>query len=229
MVSTSRDIRPLKRLLWLCSEMRVRIEDEERRPRPGFPSVGDISGLLDEVTTLSKSLGFTSPPYEFWESRGTDRRALMEIGCCNDPTGSSAEEFLIRSYQERPDGDITSSFVSESRACLIDCLHRWERYIQGLLETDQFTGQSPSLDHNSSTGDSAVIVPIVYRDHERSHGEPLTVGYLSRPETYHLSGTYISKNYGPGKALTQRQKFGRHYVYRYKEVAALSARKNREK
>lgn len=64
--------------------------------------------------------------------------------------------------------------------------------------------------------------PPEYRDGGLQDGNPLTADVVGQPETYNLSGSYLSKNYkGP------RLKWCKQYVYRHAEIAALSDRRSR--
>jgi len=61
-----------------------------------------------------------------------------------------------------------------------------------------------------------------YRSGGIVEGEPLSVDFLSLPEQYNLSGSYLSKNY-----KGHRLKLGKKLFYLHREIAFLSDKKNR--
>lgn len=70
-----------------------------------------------------------------------------------------------------------------------------------------------------ASGDNLEI-PSEYRDGGKADGKLLTVAYVSKPETYNLKGPFLSK-----QNLATR-KHGRSLVYRFEDIARLSAAKN---
>jgi hypothetical protein len=63
--------------------------------------------------------------------------------------------------------------------------------------------------------------PAAYRDGGKPKRPVLTTTYLKDTLEWQLLGSYLSKNYGPGKPLTRHIKVGREKAYLFNEAAAL--------
>ncbi len=65
-------------------------------------------------------------------------------------------------------------------------------------------------------------IPEEYRDGGKLVGHPLTVEYVSRPETFNLKGPFLARQ----KPKLQTVKDGRANVYLFSDIARLSAANN---
>ena len=63
--------------------------------------------------------------------------------------------------------------------------------------------------------------PAEFREGGKPNGKVLTSSYLAETLDWSILGSYLSRNYGPGKPLTTHIKVGRTKAYLFKEVAAL--------
>src|SRR5207248_748937 len=64
-------------------------------------------------------------------------------------------------------------------------------------------------------------VPAAYREGGKPDGAILTAPYLEQSTDWLLLGPYLTRNYGPGKTLTNYIQVGRARAYLFKEVAVL--------
>jgi hypothetical protein len=64
-----------------------------------------------------------------------------------------------------------------------------------------------------------------YREGGKPDGEILTAPHLKDSGNWCLSGSYIDKNFGPGKTLTTRIKVDRAFAYLYRELLELRDKK----
>ncbi len=85
------------------------------------------------------------------------------------------------------------------------------------IEVEETAKTSPSLSNVNQR--AAADVPAEYRDGGKPDGKPLTVAYVSKPETYKLSGSFLSKQSPKLKTIKQ----GRSLVYTFVDIARLSA------
>jgi hypothetical protein len=81
--------------------------------------------------------------------------------------------------------------------------------------------KQPESSHIKRSVDNETEIPPEYRDGGKPNGEPLTVAYVSKDETYKLKGPYLAKQ------RLSTMKHGRALVYRFADIARLSAAKNR--
>jgi hypothetical protein len=139
-----------KRLNWLCEETAKRIEEE-----PDDKRFGDIFRLVDEIETLSKSLGLPEPPIQIVRyKRGVTGRAgapepfrswqqldqsvepkfLQVFGYrLNDPEGSDApREFAITATVEGGEEGQhwRDTSKAQARRSAVKTLRRWGRTLE---------------------------------------------------------------------------------------------------